>query len=176
MSPEDPQVQSRLTPLEEAALRSENPNEAGVLVEDIDEFVAETDPEHLSEAEAELAAWQPPQDPLRRPVNVPRGNDSTVVAVFSAYSEAEANIVKGVLDAAGIPSSFDSYGGSVMGGIFTAGEQLWADIVVPEAYADQARQAIVDASVETADIGVSSTGTLESQSGTAGPTVEMPET
>ena len=123
--------------------------EAGVLVQDIDSYVAETDPEHLADAEAELADWSVPEDPSAHPIDA---TDATqAVAVFSAYNEIEANIVKGVLDAAGIPAAFDNRGGSVMGGIFAAGEQVWADIVVPESYADDARTVIADTSLNDLD-------------------------
>jgi len=118
-------------------------SEAGMLVEDIDSYVAETDPQHLAEAEAELADWAVPGDPSAQPIDA--GDATAIVGVFSAYSEIEANIVKGVLDAAGIPAAFDNHGGSVMGGIFSAGEQVWADVVVPESYADAARTAIAEA-------------------------------
>jgi len=118
-------------------------SEAGVLVEDIDSYVAETDPQHLVEAEAELADWSVPDDPSRHSFDA--GDASNVVGVFSAYSEIEASIVKGVLDAAGIPAAFDNHGGSVMGGIFAAGDQVWADVVVPESYAGAARAAIAEA-------------------------------
>ena len=119
----------------------------GMIVEDIDDYVAETDPGHLSEAEAELAQWTPPQDAGA----IDSGDDSKLVNVFSAYSEIEANIVKGVLDASGIPSSFDGLGGTVMGGIFAAGEQVWADIVVPEHYAEAAKSAIAEAGTPVTD-------------------------
>jgi len=114
----------------------------GALVDDIDAYVAQTDPEHLADAESELAEWSTPQE-IARPVDA--GDFSNVVSVFSAYSEVEANIIKGVLDAVGIPSAFDNHGGTVMGGIFSAGEQEWADIVVPDHYAEQARTAIAEA-------------------------------
>jgi hypothetical protein len=117
--------------------------EAGVLVDDIDSYVAKTDPQHLAEAEAELADWSAPDDPSGHPIDA--GDASNVVGVFSAYSEIEASIVKGVLDAAGIPAAFDNHGGSVMGGIFAAGDQVWADVVVPESYGDAAKAAIAEA-------------------------------
>ena len=122
---------------------TEPESEAGVLVDDIDSYVAHTDPQHLAEAEAELADWSTPDDPSTHPIDA--GDASNIVGVFSAYSEIEANIVKGVLDAAGIPSAFDNHGGSVMGGIFAAGDQVWADLVVPESYADAAKAAIAEA-------------------------------
>jgi len=118
-------------------------SEAGMLVEDIDSYVAQTDPQHLAEAETELADWAVPNDPSALPIDA--GDGTVVVGVFSAYSEIEASIVKGVLDAAGIPAAFDNHGGSVMGGIFAAGDQVWADVVVPESYADAARAAIAEA-------------------------------
>jgi len=118
-------------------------SEAVVLVDDIDSYVAQTDPQHLAEAEAELADWTVPNDPSAQAIDA--GDATVIVGVFSAYSEIEANIVKGVLDAAGIPAAFDNQGGSVMGGIFAAGEQVWADVVVPESYAEAAKAALAEA-------------------------------
>lgn len=147
MSIDNPEEQPLETPLERAARLENQPPvpESVELVDDIDQFVARTDPEHLPEAEAELAAWKTPEDPLSHNAGAGPSETGNVVGVFSAYNEVEANIVKGVLDAAGIPSSFDNRGGTVMGGIFSAGEQVWADIVVPESYADAAREAIAEA-------------------------------
>jgi hypothetical protein len=155
---ENPANESPETPLERAARleteaeTAQAPTRDKGLVDDIDRYVARTDPEHLSDAEAELARWQTPDDPMSNMGDARAASDGAVVNVFSAYSEPEANIVKGVLDAAGIPSSLDNLGGAVMGGIFSAGEQVWADIVVPAAYADAARQAIADAATENLDV------------------------
>jgi hypothetical protein len=136
MSPENPYG------LPSVAVEPIDP-EAEMLVDDIDAYVAGTDPAHLAEAEAELSDWATPAEPSTQSIGVV--DFSSVVAVFSAYNEIEANIIKGVLDAAGIPSAFDNRGGTVMGGIFAAGEQVWADIVVPGQYAEQARAAIAEA-------------------------------
>ena len=148
------------TPLEAAAraetgqqngdaqtLREEH--EADLLVGDIDSYVAETDPASLPEAEQALNDWEIPVDPLEGiPANMavaPGVEGEPLVSVFAAKNETEANIVRGVLEASGIPAVFDGLPSPILGNIFQAGETRWADILVPSRLADQASAAIADA-------------------------------
>ena len=110
--------------------------EADVLVADIDSYVAETDPASLPEAEAALNAWEIPTDPLD--VGATAGDGESLVAVFAAQTEAEAAIVRGVLEAQGIPTTLDGLPTGILGNVFQAGEDRWGDILVP---ADQAEEA-----------------------------------
>lgn len=162
--PEDPYSNRAETPLEEAARREEaeispqahaaaltqhQEREADMLVADIDQYVARTDPASLPEAERALGEWQIPNDPLEGvPDDValdPEAGTEPLVAVLAAGSEMEANIVRGLLEAAGIPATFDGLPSPMMGNIFQAGETRWADVLVPARLADQARAAIAEA-------------------------------
>ena len=132
----------------EAAHTRQEEREADVLVADIDSYVARTDPDSLPEAERALNDWQIPTDPLEGvPDNValPDADTEPLAPVFAAGSEAEANIVRGLLEAAGIPAVFDGLPSPMLGNVFQAGEARWADILVPARLADQARAAIAEA-------------------------------
>ena len=152
--PENPYLRSDSANLEtaetplEAATRHEE-QEADMLVADIDAYVAETDPDSLPEAEQALNDWQIPTDPLAGvPDNValnPDAETEPLVAVLAAGSEMEANIVRGLLEAAGIPATFDGLPSPMLGNVFQAGETRWADVLVPARLADQARAAIAEA-------------------------------
>ncbi len=122
-------------------------HEANVLVGDIDQYVAETDPGSLPEAERQLDAWQIPTNPLEGvPDNVALEPESEpLVAVFAAQSEAEANIVRGLLEASGIPAFVNALSGPALGGIFQPDETRWGEILVSSSEADAARAAIAEA-------------------------------
>ena len=148
------------TPLEAAARAEAQRNlgaaqvqaeeqEADTLMADIDEYVAQTDPASLPEAERALNAWQIPTDPLE---GVPSdaalepGADSGLpVAVFAAQSESEANIVRGLLEASGIPALVNPLSGPALGGIFQPDETRWGDILVSPSDAEAALAAISEA-------------------------------
>jgi len=148
------------TPLE-AAVRAEAAEERGAaqtrreeqeadrLVGDIDTYVAKTDPASLPEAERALNDWQIPSDPLEGvPDNVavaPGVEGEPLVSVFAAKNETEANIVRGVLEASGIPAVFDGLPAPILGSIFQAGETRWGDLLVPARLAEKAREAIAEA-------------------------------
>lgn len=159
------------TPLEAAARQEANQDqpeeraaaqarreerEADMLVADIDAHVARTDPASLPEAEQALNDWQIPTDPLEGvPDNValdPQVEGEPLAAVFAAGSEMEANIVRGLLEAAGIPATFDGLPSPVLGNVFQAGEACWADILVPARLADQARAAIAEATASAQSV------------------------
>jgi len=169
--PEVPYSNRAETPLEEAARREKaaispqghaaaltqhQEREADMLVADIDQYVARTDPDSLPEAERALDEWQIPNDPLEGvPDNValdPGTETEPFVAVLAAGSEMEANIVRGLLEAAGIPATFDGLPSPMLGNVFQAGETRWADILVPVRLADQARAAIAEATAEARDM------------------------
>lgn len=124
-------------------------HEANVLVADIDHYVAQTNPASLPEAERELEAWQIPTDPLEGvPGNVtfqPNVEGEPLVAIFSAQSESEANIVRGLLEASGIPAAINSLSGPALGGIFQPDETRWGDILVSASEAEAAQAAIAEA-------------------------------
>lgn len=137
-------------PQERAAAQARHEEqEADRLVADIDAYVARTDPDSLPEAEQALNDWQIPTDPLEGiPDNValnPEAETEPLVAVLAAGSEMEANIVRGLLEAAGIPATFDGLPSPMLGNVFQAGETRWADVLVPARLADQARAAIAEA-------------------------------
>lgn len=123
--------------------------EADRLVGDIDSYIAATDPASLPEAEQALNDWEIPQDPLEGvPGNIavaPGVEGEPLVSVFAAKNETEANIVRGVLEASGIPAVFDGLPSPILGSIFQAGETRWGDILVPAQMAEQARAAIAEA-------------------------------
>jgi hypothetical protein len=123
--------------------------EADALVADIDDYVARTDPDSLPEAERALDAWQIPSDPLE---GVPAGvalqpgiQGEPLAAVHAAQTESEANIVRGLLEASGIPVTFDGLPAPALGNVFQAGETRWADVLVPAGLADQARAVLAEA-------------------------------
>lgn len=123
--------------------------EADMLMADIDSHVARTDPASLPAAEQALDQWEIPSDPLAGvPGDValaPGEEGEPLVAVFAAQSESEANIVRGVIEAAGIPVTFDGLPAPIMASIFQAGEARWGDILVPARLADQAHAAVAEA-------------------------------
>ncbi len=151
------------TPLEAAARQEgergaaqdrQEEREADMLVADIDSYVARTDPASLPEAEQALDDWEIPTDPLAGvPDNValPDAEMEPLAAVFAAGTEMEANIVRGLLEAAGIPATFDGLPAPALGNVFQAGESRWGDILVPARLADQARAAIAEAAA-SADV------------------------
>lgn len=148
------------TPLE-AAIRGESPKEreaaqtrreemeADRVVGDVDTYVAETNPASLPEAEKALNDWEIPIDPLAGIPDTfavaPGVEGRPLVSVFAAKNEAEANIVRGVLEASGIPVVFDGLPSPILGSVFQAGETRWGDLLVPAGQADEARAAISNA-------------------------------
>ncbi len=148
------------TPLETAARLEAQENrtstqtrqeehEADVLVADIDQYVAQTDPASLPEAEQELDAWQIPTDPLEGiPANVvfqPNVEGEPLTAIFSAQTESEANIVRGLLEASGIPAAINTLSSPVLGGVFQSDETRWGDILVSASEAEAAQTVIAEA-------------------------------
>ncbi|BDI34358.1 hypothetical protein CCAX7_64090 [Capsulimonas corticalis] len=119
--------------------------EADAVLEDVDRYVAQTDPASLASAEAELNAWEIPVDPLDLADGELSSGSDAPVAVFSATSEAEAHIIQGVLEAAGIPARLHDVAMRAMGNIFSAGEEGWGQVLVPANLAEQARQVIEEA-------------------------------
>lgn len=128
--------------------------EADVLVADIDQYVAQTNPASLPEAERELEAWQIPTDPLEGvPGNValePGVEGEPLVPIFAAQNESEANIVRGLLEASGIPAVISSLSGPALGGIFQPDETRWGDILVAPSDAEAAQAAITEATQSAA--------------------------
>ncbi len=124
-------------------------HEADILVADIDQYVARTDPASLPEAERELDAWQIPTDPLEGvPGNItfePNVEGEPLVAIFAAQTESEANIVRGLLEASGIPATINTLSGLALGGIFQPDEARWGDILVSASEAEAAQAAIAEA-------------------------------
>ncbi len=150
-------VQPLETPLEQAAREealgqtgagqdARDEREADVLVSDIDAYIAETDPASLTEAEAQLEAWQIPNDPLVGDADRMLGVDGQpLVVVCSAQSESEANIIQGLLEAEGIPATLHIVATPVYGSIFSSGEARWGDVLVASSRVDEARAAIAAA-------------------------------
>ncbi len=152
MTPEDTPSAAE-TPLERAArveardadARAEH--EADTLIADIDAYVGETDPASLTEAEAALNAWQIPDDP--RDTGAGAADGEALEPVFAAGSEAEAAIVRGVLEAQGVPTMLDGLPTRTLGNVFQAGEDRWGDILVPAGQAEEARALIRAAQAPT---------------------------
>ena len=123
--------------------------EADRLVADIDAYVAQTDPASLPEAEAALDAWEIPRDPLEgvpgNGVFEPNVEGEPLVPIFAAQTEPEANIVRGLLEASGIPAVLSSRSGPALGGIFQPDETRWGDILVSALHADAAQAVIAEA-------------------------------
>ncbi|MGI4790679.1 MAG: putative signal transducing protein [Janthinobacterium lividum] len=128
--------------------------EADRVVADIDAYVAQTDPASLPEAEQALEAWEIPSSPLDGvPADVvfePNVEGEPLVTIFEAQSEPEANIVRGLLEASGIPVFINSLSGPALGGIFQPDETRWGDILVSAPLAEAARTAIQEATQSAA--------------------------
>jgi hypothetical protein len=133
----------RLEGESDAIADARDENEADVVVAGVNDYVKETDPDNLTAAEAELDAWEIPGDPLDEELDIPEG--TPLSAVFSASSEAEANIVRGVLQSAGIPSTFDNSTSMAIPTVLDIDDGAWSRILVPETMADAARAAISEA-------------------------------
>lgn len=128
----------------EGARTRREEREADAAVAGIDAYA--TDPASLGEAERQLEAWEIPNSPLEGvPTDIALSPDremEPLAAVFAAHSESEANIVRGLLEAEGIPAVFDDLSAPIMGSIFQSGETRWGDVLVPARLADEARAAI----------------------------------
>jgi hypothetical protein len=120
--------------------------EADLVVGDVDEYVAQTDPASLPDAQAALDAWEIPTSPLEGvPDDValnPGEEVAPLVSVFSARTESEANIVRGLLESEGIAAIFREVATPAYGSIFSVSESRWADILVASTEAQAAREAI----------------------------------
>ena len=67
------------------------------------------------------------------------------MAIFSAQSESEANIVRGLLEASGIPATINTLSSPALGGVFQSDETRWGDILVSASEAEAAQAAIAEA-------------------------------
>ena len=123
--------------------------EADRVIADVDDYVTRTDPASLPVAERELDAWEIPTDPLAGiPDDIaidPDAYTPPLVSVFDATSETEANIVRGVLESAGIPVTFDNVPAPILGSILETGSARWGGLLVPASEADAARAEIASA-------------------------------
>lgn len=127
--------------------RSEDERDADIAVEDVAEYIAETDPSALAEAEEQLNAWEVPASPFDNLSDKAVGisGQPSLENIFSARTESEANIVKGLLESEGIAAIFREVATPTYGSIFSAGESRWADILVATSDATAARAAIENA-------------------------------
>ncbi len=153
------------TPLERAAradagsltderLDARDEREADAVIGDVGDYVARTDPAALPDAQAQLDAWEIPTDPLEGvPGDValhPGEEGEPLVSVFSAGTESEGNIVRGLLESEGIPAMFrDSASPAAYGSVFGVAEARWGDLLVGSSQADLARQIIAAAQEPT---------------------------
>ncbi len=137
---------------------AEAEREADVVVGDVDEYVAETDPAGLPAAQQALDAWEIPTSPFEGvPDDValnPGVEGEPLVSVFSARSESEANIVRGVIESEGIAAIFREVATPAYGSIFSVSEARWADILVAASQAQAARDAIQAATQPSDDPGM----------------------
>lgn len=140
--------------------------EADIAVGDVNEYIARTDPDSLPEAQAGLNAWEIPENPLEGvPGDValePGVEGDPLVSVFAAGTESEANIVRGLLEAEGIPVVFRDEGARTYGSVFSVSEARWGDILVASRQADAARAVIAAAQQPTADSEVMDTTVINS--------------
>jgi hypothetical protein len=67
---------------------------------------------------------------------------SELVSVYKAYDEITAHLVKGALEAEGIPAVVQSRQVPWMDGVMTMGEGYWGDVMAPEAEKDRSLQVI----------------------------------
>lgn len=65
-----------------------------------------------------------------------------LAVVYRAPDEVTANIIKGILEADGIPVMLESRMAAMYDGALTMGEGYWGDVVVPQAYAARSRELI----------------------------------
>jgi hypothetical protein len=159
---ETPLERAARTEVSRAAADSEDTQaerEADLVVGDVDEYVAQTDPASLPDAQAALDAWEIPNSPLEGvPDDValnPGEEVEPLVSVFSAQNESEANIVRGLLESQGIAAIFREVATPAYGSIFSVSESRWADILVASTEAQAAREAIeaaVQSSNETEEV------------------------
>jgi hypothetical protein len=170
MIPNEPSSNAE-TPLEQAgrmeardrtadAETRKEEQEADLLVADIDAYIAQTDPASLDEAEKQLNAWEIPSNP-----RIPGGpsDRGELVAVFEAATEGEAAIVRGVLEAQGIPTTLDGLPTRILGNVFDVGEDRWGDILVPADFAEEARQILAAASASEEAVTEEETSIMESE-------------
>ncbi len=146
------------TPLQRASLESavgttaesqaNAEHEADVVIGDVSQYVTESSAGASPEDVAELENWQIPTDPLEGvpdDVNFVDADLPPLVSVFAASSEAEGNIVRGLLEAEGIPAIFQDVAAGSFGSVFSVSAAHWADVLVPADQAEQARAAIASA-------------------------------
>jgi hypothetical protein len=120
--------------------------EATAVLSDIQDYVAQSDPSTLPDAQAELAAWKLPVDaPYSN--NPEEDSEAPLTEVYSVASESEAYIVRGLLEAAGVPAMVREVASLVYGSAIQQGEGRWGDILVAPHQADKARQ-IIASSIE----------------------------
>lgn len=135
--------------------------EADRVIADVDDYVTRTNPASLPVAERELDAWEIPNDPLAGiPGDVaidPEAHTPPLVSVFDATSETEANIVRGVLEAAGIPVILDGAPAPILGSILETGSARWGGLLVPASEADAARAEIASALESGRDLSLDNT-------------------
>jgi len=74
--------------------------------------------------------------------NTERGQGEDLVVIYRAPDEFIANLIKGFLEDDGIPVVLESRMAAMYDGALIMGEGYWGDVVVPEKYAERARQLI----------------------------------
>lgn len=136
-------------------------HEADVVIGDVGDYITQTASAATPDADAQLNAWEVPTDPLDSvpgdaPLR-PGEEDEPFVSIFSAGTESEANIVRGLLESEGIPVVFrDSSSPVAYGSVFGIAEARWGDLLVGAAQADLARQIIAAAQEPSPDPSLSS--------------------
>ena len=141
----------------DAGADARDEREADTVIGDVGDYVARTDPAALPDAQAQLNAWEIPTDPLEGiPGDValhPGEEGEPFVSVFSAGTESEANIVRGLLESEGIPVVFrDSSAPGPYGSVFGVAESRWGDLLVGAGQADLARQIIAAAQEPSSNV------------------------
>lgn len=110
------------------------------MLEDIEEFVQETDPASLPAAEKELAAWAPPDE---APHNTFESEaDAELVPVAAAPDEPTAQLWLGILEAEGLEGMLDSRQVAWLGDAMAPGEGEWGDVCVARKDAERAREVL----------------------------------
>jgi hypothetical protein len=148
-----PDNQEPMTPLERASWAEQHKDELDAarsqaeteqLLDDIEDYVAETDPADLPEADAQLSQWSAP-NAAAAPYAWP--GDGELVPVRSVGTEAEGIVIKGVLDDAGIPAVLAGTPTPYLGAI-VVGQGHWGAVLVPSNQVEAATAAIEAAEID----------------------------
>ena len=123
--------------------------EAATVLEDVEDYVAETDPAGLPAAASALSGWSVPAEP---PVPADAGD---FVVARTVASEWEGAIFEGILEDAGIPARVAGRRNDPQASFLSVGDGAWGVVLTPASMVDKANAALdaaqIDASGADAD-------------------------